>query len=314
MLTTPLGPGAEFDRIRAIANALGATGQELGDDCAVLEVGGRSLCLSIDTSVDGVHFRREWLHPVEIGWRAAAGALSDLAAMGAEPLGVLVALTLPGGDASGTDVELMRGVGEVCAAHGAAVLGGDLTGGPVLALSLAVVGVAERPVRRRGARPGDEVWVTGRLGGARAALTAWRARGEPEASARAAFARPEPRIRAGRWLAEAGATALIDLSDGLAGDARHLACASDVALVLELERLPLGPGVIAAASAAGEAPAAFAAQGGEDYELLATLPPGADPAGCPAPLSRIGRVEAGAGVHLRLDGRELELRGFDHFG
>jgi thiamine-monophosphate kinase len=313
VLATPLGPGPEFDRIRAIALALGADAADLGDDCALLPVDGRTLALSIDASVEGVHFRRDWLSLEEIGWRGAAGALSDLAAAGAEPIGVLVALTLPRASPPGEEVEVMRGVAAVCRQVGGKVLGGDLTGGAGLGLTVSVLGWAGRPMRRRGARPGDGVWVSGTLGGARAALAAWSAGRAPAPASRAAFARPEPRIAAGRWLAGAGATAMIDLSDGLAGDAAHLAVASGVGLEIELERLPLGPGVLEAASAAGEPGPAFAARGGEDYELLVTLPAAAATRGSPTPLTRIGTVVPGSAARLTLEGRPLSLASFDHF-
>ena len=319
MTSLPLGPGAEFDRIRAIARVLGPAAGPLGGDCAVLpEESGSSLVLSTDVSVEEVHFRRDWLHPDEIGWRSAAAALSDLAAVGAEPLGLLAAVTVPRGSPERALTELMRGVGEAVAAVGGVVLGGDLSSGAVWAVAVTVVGRAARPMSRRGARPGDGVWVTGSLGAARAALEAWRRGAEPAADARCAFAHPVPRIPAGRWLGDHGATAMLDLSDGLAGDARHLAAASDVELRLDLDRLPLAPSVRAAAGALGVAPARFAAEGGEDYELLVTLPrefARADElqAACGIPLTRIGAVAAGSGVRLELGGVELTLAGFDHF-
>jgi thiamine-monophosphate kinase len=151
------------------------------------------------------------------------------------------------------------------------------------------------------------------LGGARAALAAWRAGQAPGPEARVRFARPEPRIAAGRWLRAVGATAAIDVSDGLAGDAQHLAVASGVGIVLELEHLPLGPDVLEAAQANGEPAPVFAAKGGEDYELLVTLPPDVDPGAGPVPISRIGRVTTGSGVVCRLEGRAIAAGGFDHF-
>jgi len=315
----PLGPGAEFDRIRAIARALGPAARMLGGDCAVIpEPSGSSLLLSTDVSVEEVHFRRDWLHPGEIGWRAAAAALSDLAAGGADPVGLLAAVTVPRGSPERALTELMRGVGDAVTAVGGLVLGGDLSAGVVWVVAITVVGRAARPMSRRGARPGDGVWVTGTLGGARAALEAWRRGAEPVTEARNAFAHPLPRIRAGRWLADHGATAMLDLSDGLAGDARHLAAASEVALELDLDLLPLAPSARVAASALGMAPGRFAAEGGEDYELLVTLPPEFTRAGeleaeCGVPLTRIGAAAGGSGVRLELGGVELSLNGFDHF-
>jgi thiamine-monophosphate kinase len=219
-----LGPGSEFDRIRAIAHVLGDRAGELGDDCAVLSRPEGSLVISTDLSIEGHHFRREWLTPEEIGWRAAAAGLSDLAAEGAAPIGVLASVAVPRGEANATE-RIMAGVGSVAAEVGGRVLGGDLSAGPFVIIDVTAVGHTDRAVTRSGARPGDGLWVTGRLGGARAALDAWREGREPDGSARERFARPAPRIVAGQWLSARGARAMIDVSDGLAGDAAHLAAA-----------------------------------------------------------------------------------------
>lgn len=309
MTHTPLGPGPEFDRIRAIAAALGADAGTLGDDCALVPMAEGTLALSVDVSVEEVHFRRAWLSLEEIGWRAAAAALSDLAAEGAGADGVLVALTVPPGSTDAEAAAVMRGVGQAAAAVRATVRGGDLSSGPAWSVAVTVFGMAERPVARSGARPGDRIWVTGRLGGAGAALRAWLAGAAPDAAARSAFAHPEPRIAAGRWLAAHGATAMLDLSDGLAADAAHLAAASGVGLTVDLASLPLAPVGVDARSAA---------EGGEDYELLVTLPPGFDGReellrATGVPLTPIGAVRAGAGVEFILDGRPVTLRGFQHF-
>src|SRR3989449_9041260 len=179
------------------------------------------------------HFRTDWLALREIGWRATAAALSDLAAEGAEPVGVLVSVGLPGkGRVMGRRdpaTEIMRGVGAAARSVGASVLGGDLVRSPRYLVDVCVLGVAQRPVRRSGARPGDGLWVTGRLGGAGLALAALRAarggrggRGGRLAPAlRRRFARPVPRSAAGRWLARRGARAMLDISDGRAGEAGH---------------------------------------------------------------------------------------------
>jgi thiamine-monophosphate kinase len=320
-VTSPaLGPGAEFDLIRAIARALGATAGPLGDDCALVPDGATTLALSTDVSVENVHFRRDWLQADEIGWRAASGALSDLAAEGAKAIGLLAAVTAPRSVAERDLVELMRGVGEAAAAAGGTVLGGDLSSGPLWSVTITVVGRAARPVTRAGARPGDGLWLTGTLGGARAALEAWLRGDQPDPEARAAFARPAARLGAGAWLAAHGATAMLDLSDGLAGDAQHLAAASGVQLTVELDSLPVSPAVGAEAARLRVAPAAFAAQGGEDYELLVTLPPGfaatdaeAFRAATGLALTRVGTVAAGAGVRLLLGQEDVALAGFDHF-
>jgi len=319
-----LGPGGEFDRLRAIFVALGTAGRDLGDDCALLSIGGRTLAISIDLSLEGVHFRTDWLALREIGWRATAAALSDLAAEGATPLGVLVSLGVPGnrqrrtGNASPA-VQIMAGVGAAARSVGASVLGGDLVRSPRYLVDVCVLGVAQRPVRRSGARPGDGLWVTGRLGGAGLALAALRAarggrggRGGRLAPAlRRRFARPVPRIAAGRWLARRGARAMIDISDGLAGDAGHLAAASGVGVAIELERVPCWPGVTPLA----------AVRSGEEYELLVAMPRRFGTAGAKAfgratglPLTRIGACIAGRGVRMTHDGRPITPPpGFDHF-
>jgi thiamine-monophosphate kinase len=233
---------------------------------------------------------------------------------------LLAAVTVPRDTSEKLLSELMQGVGEAVGSVGGVVLGGDLSRGPAWSLAITVVGRANRPLSRRGAKAGDGVWVTGRLGGARAAVESWRQGREPEPEARRAFARPEPRLAAGRSLAARGATALIDLSDGLASDARHLAAASAVELRIELDRLPVASSAVKSAQAAGVSPAEFAALGGEDYELLATLPASFDDAGAQAFLKEtgllltcIGQVLTGTGTRLLLNGAEVTLTGFDHF-
>jgi thiamine-monophosphate kinase len=291
----------------------------LGDDCALLPAAEGFLAVSIDTSVEGTHFRREWLTPEEIGWRAAAAALSDLAGEGAEVIGILAALTLPGDTTDAMATAIMSGMGACLHEVGGKVIGGDMTRGAALSLTITVIGRAVRPVTRGGAQPGDGLWVTGTLGGARAALVAWDTGHEPRPTARIAFARPMPRISMGVLFAELGATAMLDVSDGLGGDARHLALASGVALEIDLGTLPLGAGVSEAASASGTPASVFAAEGGEDYELLAALPPRAGArlrsraSELGVPVTLIGTVRAGAGVHFRLDGAEHTLTGYDHF-
>lgn len=314
-----LGPGREFDRVRAIAEALGVAATGLGDDCALLQVPSGTLCVSTDVSVEDTHFHRAWLSADEIGWRATAAALSDLAAEGATPIAVLVALTLGPGATDADAVGLMRGAGQAATSVGARVVGGDLARGPSVALAVTALGTAPRPVTRRGAAPGDELWVTGQLGGARAALVMFERGRQPHPASRRAFARPEPRIAAGLQLADAGATAMLDVSDGLAGDAGHLAAASAVCLEIALDRLPLSEGVVEAAAMHGMEPAVFAAEGGEDYELLAALPASAAATlqaasmRGPLPYTRIGRVTEGSGVRLAFKDRDITLTGYDHF-
>jgi thiamine-monophosphate kinase len=311
-----LGPGPEFDRLRAIFARLGDAGNALGDDCAVLRVSGTTLAVSVDLSLEGVHFRTEWLSFEDIGWRATAAALSDLAAEGAKPVGVLVSLGVPGrgtGDGGRVDdgAKIMAGVGAAATSVGAKVIGGDLVRSDRYLVDVCVLGTAARPVRRRGARPGDGVWVTGMLGGAGLALARFQSGPPPDGALRRRFARPEPRTAAGQWLARRGARAMIDISDGLAADAGHLAAASGVALEIELERIPCWPGVAPRDAAAS----------GEEYELLAALPrrfgdrdARAFTRACGLALTRIGRAAPGAGVRLTAAGRAVAApAGFDHF-
>ena len=295
--------GGELERLREIFARLGPRAGELGDDCALVPLGGTTLALSIDCSLEGVHFRTDWLSFEEIGWRAAGAALSDLAAEGAEPVGVLVSLGMPGGGEAGSAI--MDGVAAAAQSVGAKVLGGDLTRSEKYVVDVCVLGTAERPVRRAGARAGDGVWVTGRLGGAALALAGFRAGKRPGGALGRRYSHPEPRVAAGRWLAAHGATAMIDISDGLAADAGHLARASSVGLEIALERLPCWEGVAPLAAAAS----------GEEFELLVTLP--ASFKVHPPPefeLTRIGACFSGAGVRL-LEGSTpvAAPAGYDHF-
>jgi thiamine-monophosphate kinase len=323
-----LGPGAEFDVIRRFLEVAAAVAPPPGvlvgpgDDCAVVRAEG--LAISTDATVEGVHFRREWIGAEEIGWRAAAVALSDLAGVAARPLGLLVTMAAPAHDVPAFVEQVMRGVGAAAAGAGAALLGGDLTASPAgLFLDVVVLGEAAAPVLRSGARPGDSLWVTGALGGAAAAVEAWTQGREPPPAAREAFARPRPRWVEALWLRDRGVLrAMLDLSDGLAGDAGHLAAASGVGVLLDPRAVPVAP---AAAEVGGSPEAALrlALGGGEDYELCFAAAPGAvEPlaeefAGLfGLRLTRVGQVTAGAGVAcLDPDGRArpLELAGFRHF-
>lgn len=314
-----LGPGAEFDRIRRVMQLLGAQGVGLGDDCGLIREGEEFFALSTDVSVEGIHFRPQWIRPEEVGWRATASALSDLAAEGAVPVGILSAVTMPARAPEAHLLELMSGVGAAAKYAGTQVLGGDISTGPAWSVAITVVGRTRAPVTRGGAEPGDRLWVSGTLGGARAALEAWRRGEAPLPGARVRFAHPEPRIAAGRWLARHGAHAMIDLSDGLGGDAGHLAAASEASLEIDLDAVPVAPEVAPEAERLGLAAQQFAAEGGEDFELLVALPPRFDAAAafgreCGIGLTPIGAVGEGSGVRFLLDGREISLKGFDHFG
>ena len=321
-----LGPGGEFDLIRRFIAANGemegragegdvAVGP--GDDAAVLRDG---WVVTTDLSVEDVHFRRAWMGDQEVGYRAAVVALSDLAAMAATPVAVLVSLAAsPGPD---VDLEAVnRGVVEAAREAGAEVVGGDLTRSPgPLFIDVAALGRTAWPVQRDGAEPGDHVWVTGTLGASAAAVRLWEAGDEPPEALRAAWVRPPSRVEAARCLVEQEVVdALIDLSDGLAGDAAHVAAASGVRIVLEAGAIPVDRAVV---ERFGEEEAlALALHGGEDYELCFVTDPGiVDPEYFQRRyglrLTRVGHVTEGVGVWLQdEDGeaRRLERGGFDHW-
>ena len=309
MTDTELGPGREFDIVREMQRRWGTLARGLGDDAAVLDVpAGHRLVVSTDASVEDVHFRRGWLTPEEIGWRATAAALSDLAAMAATPLGFVVAVTLPD-DWRDALPGLVDGIGHAARDAATAIIGGDLTRGRDLALTITVLGHAAAPLARRGARPGDALWVTGRLGGPLAALRAFERGEQPAAAHRARFARPRPRLAEARWLAEQGARAAIDISDGVLAEAGHLAAAGGVRVHVELDRLPCLEGM----------GSLDAARSGEEYELLVAAPASLDAAEFERrfglPLTAVGHVEAGAPVAVALRGgvRVDLATGHDHF-
>jgi thiamine-monophosphate kinase len=306
---TPLGPGPEFDLVRAMVSRWADRARGIGDDAAVLTApAGEQLVLSTDTSLDEVHFRREWLSAEEIGWRAATAALSDLAAMAAKPLGILVAIVLPRQYIDDLGA-LAEGIAAAASACGAPIVGGDLTSGERLTITVSVAGSTATPLRRSGARPGDTLWLTGQLGGPALAVAAWREGRQPTPEARSRFVRPLPRIREAQWLASAGATAGIDISDGLGGDAAHLAAASGVRITIDADAIPLAPG----------ADVSTAQRSGEEYELLVTtrtpFDAGAFQRDFSLSLTRIGTVEKGdAGVDLLIGGeRVASPGGYDHF-
>lgn len=312
-----LGPGREFDRIRAMAARWRERAHGLGDDCAFLDTGGGRLAVSVDLSIEGVHFRREWLAPAEIGYRAAAAALSDLAAVAAEPMALLLSLGVSAEESEETTLAIADGVGDAVADAGAVVVGGDLSRSEKIVIDCCVIGRSPAEVRRRGAKPGDRLAVTGAFGGPLAALTAWRAGAEPASEARERFARPAPRHAAARFLAAHRAHAMIDVSDGLASDLGHLLAASGVGARLELEHIPVLAVAAAEAARLGEPAWSFAARSGEEYELLAALPPDvsdAELARAPAAVTLIGWVEAEPGVRATANGAPAMLpAGWDHF-
>jgi thiamine-monophosphate kinase len=304
-----MGPGVEFDIIRRMAARWGDLVQHAGDDAAVLEIAkGAQLVASTDSSVEGVHFRREWLSLPEIGYRATIAALSDLAAMASDPLGLLIAATVPAGIVEEIE-SLADGIGLAARDCGCPIIGGDLNGGDRISLTMTVLGAADPPIRRSGALPGHRVWVTGRLGAPGAAVEALLSGELPSAEHWPRFAHPAARIAEARWLAERGVSAMIDISDGLSSDVRHIAAASGVSVEIEVDRIPVVPDVTQSAACVS----------GEEYELLLTAPDELDTAAFESrfaiPLTPIGIVVEGSGnVTFLEEGVRVDLAaGYDHF-
>ncbi|MBX3023446.1 thiamine-phosphate kinase [bacterium] len=288
-----------------------------GDDCAVLAPGGRTLLLTVDALVENVHFRRAWLTPAALGRRLFAINASDLAAMGGTPLWCVLQIAAPRRGAAADAVAISRAVAAAARRAGATLVGAATRRAPARSpprwpwSSVA----PPRPVTRAGARPGDALYVTGRLGDAALGVRHLR-RGDATAAAVRRWRAPTPRLTAGAVLARRRiASAMIDISDGLLQDLGHLCAASRAGARVELARLPCSPAV-------RRAGLALALAGGEDYELLFAVPPRREPAlrraaaalGCP--ITRIGECTRDRGVRVvDAAGRPVtpRQRGFDHF-
>jgi thiamine-monophosphate kinase len=323
----------EFELLAKLRERLPEDGPQVklgsGDDAAVTAPTGAT-ATSVDAIVEGVHFRRGEAELRTIGRKALATALSDLAAMGAEAGEAYVVLGAPSDLSESDFLALLDGLLELGEETGTTLAGGDVTRAPALTLAVTVVGHATAPedfVARAGARPGDLLVLTGAIGAAAAGRLLLErpdlAAAVPDAVLAPLRARqldPTPRLRSGRALAAAGADAMIDLSDGLAGDAGHLAQASGVALQIEAASLPMAEGVVEVAAAARLDPLELAVAGGEDYELLAALPAerlaeatSVVAEAAETTLTAIGRVAEGESVEIRLpEGGRLEARGYDH--
>ena len=309
-MTTPgeaaLGPGREFDIIRSLIERWGGVAIGIGDDASLVRVArGETLLASVDVNVEGVHFRRDWLSPEEIGYRAVTAALSDLAAMGARPMGMLLSLMVPESwmpDLGG----IADGIGDAAKLFQSPILGGNMSSALEFSITTTVLGSAFAPLLRSGARPGDAVYVTGQLGGAGAALARLQ-RNEAPGDTRARLVRPVARLHEAQWLAGAGVMSAIDISDGLVADLRHIAAASGVHIEIDAASIPIFE----------SATLADALQGGEEYELAVTSAVPLDTEMFAQrfgiPLTEIGRVDSGqATVDVR-GARVADAKGYDHF-
>jgi thiamine-monophosphate kinase len=310
----------EFEVIRRISGKLPQTPPEvlvpIGDDCAVLRLGDRSWALASDMLVCGHHFKG-WATPEDVGYKAVAVNVSDVAAMGGTPRFVLAS----GGAADPeTALRCMRGVLQACEAFGVYPLGGDTTRAEALTVDVAILGQLDaKPVLRSGARPGDLLAVTGELAASAAGLLSLESEDSGPQRLVNKHLRPEPRVEEGRAASRLGVGAMIDLSDGLASDARHLCERSRVGCRVDLDLLPVAADTRSFLTSLGHEPEIVAATGGEDYELLISAPQPvmeglAESVGMP--VTAIGEVTDGAaGVVFVRGGEVVEgLSGWDHFG
>lgn len=284
----------------------------IGDDGAVVRAPDGRVVASTDLLVEGWHFRRDWSSATEIGGKAAAQNLADIAAMGAVPTALLIGLATPGDLPVAWAEDLAAGLAQECARVGAAVAGGDISAGPVVMLAVTALGdlAGQPPVTRSGARPGDVLAVAGHLGRSAAGLALLQAGLDQPASLLAAHRWPHPDYAAGPEAARLGATSMIDVSDGLVQDVGHLAEQSGVRIDLESVRLPGDDALRVAAATVGRPDSLdWILSGGEDHALAATFPPRAALSGR---WTVVGRVRDGQGVWV--DSRRVErLSGWTHF-
>ena len=308
----------EFDVINRLSGRLPDPPPEvvvsIGDDCAVLRLGDALWVAAADMLVSGRHFK-EWASPEDVGYKAVAANVSDVAAMGGVPRFVLAS---GGADDAETTLRCMDGVLEACEEFGAYPLGGDTTGAAALTVDVSILGqLAHAPVLRSGALPGDLLAVTGELGASTAGLLALESGDAGPKRLIHKHLRPEPRLVAGRAAARLGAHAMIDLSDGLASDVRHVCERSGVGCRIDLDLLPIAGDTREYLRSAGRDPEVLAATGGEDYELLVAASEEvveALAAESEVPVIVIGQVMGEGVVFLRGGERVDGLSGWDHFG
>ncbi|MFB9706274.1 thiamine-phosphate kinase [Streptosporangium sandarakinum] len=311
-----VGDLGEFGIVSRISGRLPQGGAVLlgpGDDAALLRAPDGRVVVTTDLLIEGRHFRRDWSSGYDIGRKAAAQNLSDVAAMGARPTGIVVGLGLPSDASTGWLDDLTDGLRDECDLVGASVVGGDVTRCDAVVIGVTALGDlgGRAPVTRSGARPGDVVAVTGRLGHAAAGLALLRAGltvPAEQAGLVEAHRRPLPPYARGPEAAGLGATAMLDVSDGLLQDLGHVARASGVGVVLDPGRLPVPGALREAADLLGADPLEWVLSGGDDHALAATFPDGV---ALPSEWTMVGRIIEGGGV--RVEGRSVEHGGWDHF-
>jgi len=304
-----VGEFALIDALRSLCVPTDAVVLGPGDDTAVLSMSG-SVLVTTDMLVEGRHFRRDWVEAADVGHRAAAASLADVAAMGGVATALVVGFAAPGELPAQWAIDLAAGLGQEAALVGAGVAGGDVTESPAVIVAVTAIGATQlAPVTRAGARPGDVVAVTGRLGWAAAGLAVLRRGFRSPRVVVDAYRRPSPPYEEGPRAAAAGASAMIDVSDGLLGDLGHVARASGVAIDVHRATLPAAEPLEAVGAACGVEPVSFVLTGGDDHALAATFPSSAD---LPAGWWAIGSVDAGDGVTV--DGSSYEgPGGHEHY-
>ncbi len=283
-----------------------------GDDAAVLRVKVGHVVVSSDLMVEGRHFRRDWASAEDVGHRAAAQNLSDINAMGGRATSLTIGLAAPPDLPAAWALDFARGFAEECALVGASVVGGDLTRADQVVIAVTVIGACtQAPVLRSGAEPGDLVALVGRQGWAAGGLAVLgRGFRSPRALVEA-YRRPEPPYDAGREAAEAGATAMIDVSDGLVADVGHVAAASGVSIDLVRDAFEIPEPLQAVAAATGVDPVQLVLGGGDDHALVATFP---DAGSVPAGWTVVGRVGDGEAGAVTVDGAAYDgPAGWTHF-
>lgn len=285
----------------------------IGDDTAVLNFGGKKLLATCDMLVEEIHFL-PWVDPEDLGWKALAVSLSDIASMGGKPLFALLSLSLPSHLENEWLERFLRGWKELGELFDVSLVGGDITEGEKIAIDSLVLGEADKPILRSGAKVGDRIFVTGFLGDSSAGLRCLLKKIQHPSLVKKHL-RPQPRVKEGMELGKSELIhSMIDISDGLAGDLRHICEESGKGAIIYADKLPLSEDLLSFCHAFGLSPLEFALYGGEDYELLLTAD-GDISKELQIPLHEIGEITDGKEIVLIEDGKEkiIERRGFEHF-